>query len=262
MPGPFPGMDPFLENHWGDVHTSLTTYARNQLQPQLPAGLRARVEEHVFVEAEGEGALYRPDVAVMERPHSGAAFAAATVSGISEELIVDLAEPVTERSVSIIDQSDGDRLVTSIEFLSPGNKESQQARERFQGKQRDLLSGGVNLIEIDLVRAGGWALCIPEREIPASHRDPYRICVRRAADLTHGICYRTSLQSRLPVIRVPLRPQDSDIRLDIQQLVDDAWRDGGYEDLAYDDELLPTFASSDFEWICERIAAWQTSRQA
>ena len=49
---PFPGMNPWLESHWGDIHTSLTTYARDQLQPQLPAGLRARVEEYVAVEAE------------------------------------------------------------------------------------------------------------------------------------------------------------------------------------------------------------------
>ncbi len=42
---PFPGMNPWLEEHWGDVHTSLTTYARDQLQPRLPPGLRARIEE-------------------------------------------------------------------------------------------------------------------------------------------------------------------------------------------------------------------------
>ena len=36
MPSPFPGMDPYLEQHWGDVHTSLVIYARNQLQKVLP----------------------------------------------------------------------------------------------------------------------------------------------------------------------------------------------------------------------------------
>jgi len=42
----------------GDVHTRLTTYASDQLQPQLPAGLRARVEEYVVVEGdEDEEAL-------------------------------------------------------------------------------------------------------------------------------------------------------------------------------------------------------------
>ncbi|MGH7128511.1 MAG: DUF4058 family protein, partial [Planctomycetaceae bacterium] len=47
MPSPFPGMDPCLEHHWGDVHTRLTVYACDELNPQLPTGLRARTEEHV-----------------------------------------------------------------------------------------------------------------------------------------------------------------------------------------------------------------------
>ena len=38
-------MDPYLERHWGDVHTSLVTYARDSLQKLLPRDLRARVEE-------------------------------------------------------------------------------------------------------------------------------------------------------------------------------------------------------------------------
>ncbi len=71
MPSPFPGMDPFLQDHWGDVHTSLTTYARNQLRPQLPADLRVRVEEYVGLEIEQDEdaeALSRqkPDVVVTE----------------------------------------------------------------------------------------------------------------------------------------------------------------------------------------------------
>ena len=48
MPSPFPGMDPYLEQHWGDVHSSLVIYARNQLQKVLPRDLRARVEEHLL----------------------------------------------------------------------------------------------------------------------------------------------------------------------------------------------------------------------
>ena len=32
MPSPFPGMDPFLEAHWGDVHARLIVNACNQIQ--------------------------------------------------------------------------------------------------------------------------------------------------------------------------------------------------------------------------------------
>jgi hypothetical protein len=66
---PFPGMNPWLETHWGDVHTRLTTYACDHLQPLLPAGLRARIEEYVSVESEdspGEAsAHFSPDVRVI-----------------------------------------------------------------------------------------------------------------------------------------------------------------------------------------------------
>lgn len=50
MPSPFPGKDPWLERHWGDVHTSIVTYCRDRLQPGLPRDLRARVEEQVYLE--------------------------------------------------------------------------------------------------------------------------------------------------------------------------------------------------------------------
>ena len=41
MKSPFPGMDPYLERHWGDVHQALVTYIRDQLQASLPDDLRA-----------------------------------------------------------------------------------------------------------------------------------------------------------------------------------------------------------------------------
>src|SRR5437588_8040214 len=71
---PFPGMNPFLERRWGDVHARLASYAADQLQGQLPADLRARMQERVFVESIDELLLnprrgYSPDVHVFERPH-------------------------------------------------------------------------------------------------------------------------------------------------------------------------------------------------
>ena len=69
MPSPFPGMDPYLEVHWRDVHQSLVIYARDQLQALLPGDLRARVEERVFVESvNGTKRSVYPDVRVIERP--------------------------------------------------------------------------------------------------------------------------------------------------------------------------------------------------
>src|SRR5260370_20141336 len=76
MPSPFPGMDPYLEQFWGDVHARLIIYASDQLQGVLPRDLRARVQERVFVDAPQtvERDVY-PDVRVVERGRGAAAVA-------------------------------------------------------------------------------------------------------------------------------------------------------------------------------------------
>ncbi|MCL4180732.1 MAG: DUF4058 family protein [Verrucomicrobia bacterium] len=53
MKSPFPGMDPYLERDWEDVHHRLVQYASDTLQPDLPDDLVARVEQRVFVECDG-----------------------------------------------------------------------------------------------------------------------------------------------------------------------------------------------------------------
>ena len=63
---PFPGMNPFLEGSWPDVHTALIGFIREVLADELPMDLSARAEEEVTVGSEGEESLtrYRADVAV------------------------------------------------------------------------------------------------------------------------------------------------------------------------------------------------------
>ena len=71
MKSPFPGMDPYLEAHWGDIHTTLIVYAKNQLNAQLPSNLRASVEESVAVIEEDEpGRTVYPDVQISEQPET------------------------------------------------------------------------------------------------------------------------------------------------------------------------------------------------
>ena len=54
MPSPFPGMDPFLEDHagWKDFHTSFIPEIRKYLQPLLTPEFFVRIEEQ---EAPTEG---------------------------------------------------------------------------------------------------------------------------------------------------------------------------------------------------------------
>ncbi len=106
MPSPFPGMDSYLEAHWGDVHHRLITYACDQLQGGLPRDLRARVQARVFVESfpGSERSIY-PDVRVIE---GGARKRRPTqlngALAMAEPLIILLPdEPITEGYIEIIE---------------------------------------------------------------------------------------------------------------------------------------------------------------
>src|SRR3954452_21216063 len=68
MPSPFPGMDPYLDAHWRDVHARLIIYTSDALQALLPQALRARVEERVLLETPVGYATHPlyPDIRVVE----------------------------------------------------------------------------------------------------------------------------------------------------------------------------------------------------
>jgi hypothetical protein len=124
MKSPFPGMDPYLEEHWGDVHTSMTTYARDQLAGQVPADLRVRVEEY-------------------------------TAADDAWDTTVSLrSEPPTLRYLRISDVSSDDRLVTAIEFLHSFNRAGKNRIAAYRRKRLEAIQGGASFAEIDPLRAG------------------------------------------------------------------------------------------------------------
>jgi len=245
-------MDPYLEQHWSDVHTSLVTYARDQLRAQMPSDLKIRVEEHVTIRSPDEGPArrYIPDVTVSEKPFGGgAATAVLEEVATAEPILVPLMmEPETERSIQIIDTRSGNRLVTAIEFLSPGNKSREAGRAAYRQMQRDLWSAGVNLVEIDLLREGDYSLIVPSELVPRRALGPYRIAVLRASNPNFAEMYPVPLRRRLPIIRIPLRQSDPDATLDLQKLIDAAYENGGYEDVDYRQPPIPPLSSEEAAW--------------
>lgn len=253
MHSPFPGMDPYLEQHWGDVHTRLIVYSGDQIRPQLPGHLKVRVEEKIAVQSDLEGLRsegYYPDVRIVEHPAGrGAQPAAAGGVAVAEPVLVPvIREQATERSLQIIDTRSGNRIVTTIEFLSPANKVDADGRAAFLKKQRQLQLGGVNLVEIDLLREGRYALSAPLEAVPLRCRGPYRILVSRAINLQEVEMYPVPLRDRLPTIRIPLRPADEDVLLDLQSLIEAAYENGGYDDTDYGSDPQPPLESSDGAW--------------
>jgi hypothetical protein len=225
-------MDPYLEPHWGDVHQRLIIYAADQLQGCLPRDLRARVQERVFVEsAQGPERTLYPDVRVVERGRGRAGPVAAAGLAVAEPLVIRLPdEPVTQGFIEILALGSGKRVITVIEMLSPSNKVPGEGRDQYLRKQRELREGRVRLVEIDLLRAGKWVLTVSPHLIPESYRTTYQVCVRRGWQDAEVEIYRVPLRARLPVLRIPLRPTDADAPLDLQALVEQCYRNGGYDD--------------------------------
>jgi hypothetical protein len=261
MKSPFPGMDPYLEARWGDVHTRLIVYACDQVRGKLPGGLLVRAQEHVTVQIGGTGNGHPaqrhgldPDVRVVEHPAgAGGQPVAPTPEGgiaVVEPLLVPLAlETETQRSIQIIDTRSGNRIVTAIEFLSPTNKSDASGRAAYLQKQAELREAKVNLVEIDLLREGPYVLTAPAHLVPQPYLVPYRICVFRASRPHLAEVYRVPLRERLPGVGIPLRETDPDVRLDLQELIDKAYENGGYDtEIDYRVDPFPPLQGDDAVW--------------
>lgn len=256
MKSPFPGMDPYLEQYWRDVHHGLVTYARDQLQTRLPGQLRARMEERVFVETEqGEHRVVYPDVHVVEHPQAKAQGGTAeTGVAVDEPLVLHLNdEPATQGYLEIIEVGSGNRVVTVIEFLSPSNKMPGQGQDVYVRKQEEVIAAGASLVEIDLVRAGRRTFSVPAERIPPSHRTTYQAVARRGWQPSEAEVYRMPLDRPLPAIRIPLRQTDTDVAMDVQSLVDQCYSNGRYDDLDYQVEPRPPLDPPDAAWAAELL---------
>lgn len=248
---PFPGMNPYLEARWGDVHARLVAYAADSLQETLPPDLRARMQERVFIEADGIAQrAFSPDVHVYEGTRGSPAVAeVAGSTAIAEPLVIHLPETeLTEGYVEIIDARSGGRVITIIEFVSRSNKAFGPGRQLYEQKQSDARQSGANLVEVDLLRGGQpVTLAFPEL-VPPGKWATYHAAVWRAVRPLMLEYYPIGLRHRLPRIRIPLRAADPDVSLDLQELVNLSYRRGRYDDIDYTRPPEPPLQGDDAQW--------------
>ncbi len=155
----------------------------------------------------------------------------------------------TERWLEIIDAGSGNRIVTALELLSPTNKADPRGREAYHHKQQDFLNTGVNLVEIDLLRAGTRILAVAEHQLPLSYRQSYLACVARAVEPPVAQVYRLSIRERLPVIGIPLREGEADVTLDLQPLLDAVYENSRYGiQINYRNPAAPPLEGDDAVW--------------
>lgn len=249
---PFPGMDPYLEAYWGDVHTKLATYIADELNPKLPDDLVARTEVYVglYVD-ENKDADFIPDVSITETDFEGEP-PAAGVSAVAvvEPKLYRIPNPLRkQKRVVIYDTGTDGVMVTAIEILSPTNKGDRDEQTLYRNKRREFLRAGTSVVEIDLLRGGTSVLYAPADE--RERRDPadYYVCAVRGWRQGQAEVYPIRLRDRLPTIRIPLRRKEADATLDLQPLVEQVYQKGAYHrTIHYDRNPQPPLNGEDAAW--------------
>ena len=251
---PFPGMNPYLQQRWGEVHHRLIVNAADTLQSLLPDDLRARIEARIFLGA--DDSHYRvniPDVSIAQTKRRSTEQSVATTGitvGVAEPLIFQFPSEleITQGFLEIRERGGG-KVITVIEFISPTNKLAGSGRKTYLKKQSEVLETDASLVEIDLVRGGKRVFrSVPETLLRA-HRANNLAYVRVGWERDQGRLFPLPLRDRLPRIPIPLRYGEAPIILDLQALVDRAYVAGRFDDTDYSEDLDFPFSNTDRIWI-------------
>lgn len=258
MPSPFPGMDPYLEDHtlWPDVHNRFISVMGELLLPALRPAYFVQIEERVYVTDEFDPArkLIIPDLAISET-HLGSATdrftsesgAALMVQPVPVTVVID--EEIHEPRLEIIDVGSR-KVVTVIELLSPANKvPGSEGMRSFADKRKSVLLSDAHWIEIDLLRGGG--------RIPINGNydaSDYRVHLSRTTERPQSWVWQFSLSQRLPKIPIPLRQEHAEAELDLQSVLNLIYERAGYDlILNYLQEPRPPFRESQLAWAAEML---------
>jgi Protein of unknown function (DUF4058) len=262
MKSPFPGMDPYIEAYglWEDLHSHLIEKIGEKLADAAPDRYLVRTGERsyvVLVESEGKKShSFLPEVSVSVRrgrkratKRGGTVLAEPTPETEPMTMRPFIQEEHREAFIEIYEANRGQRLVTSIEVLSPSNKRpGTEGWELYQRKRQSLLLGDVSVVEFDLLRGGQRMPMLDPW--PDS---PYRLLVARAKTQLCRV-WRAYYLRPLPPIPVPLAKPDSDISLDLQPMIDAIYQRFRYQrSIDYTKPLRPPLDDVESTWLAEQV---------
>lgn len=255
MPGPFPGMDPWLESPglFPDLHNTLIGYIREVIAKGLPRPYYTAIATRVYVEHSDR--QIEPDVDVLvrkKRPRLETVDAGGLLVAKPRPLVFRTPSDQTrEWAIEIRHPDSGDRLVTSVEVLSLSNKSrGSEGRKQFLKKQKELLAGRVNVVEIDLLRSGTPTTLAPHKRVRlrAGPFD-YHVSVRRYYRSLSTEVYAIPMAERLPLIAIPLLKGDADVVNDLQVCFDRTYDVGSFGGRAeYDKTARPPLTAEQQAW--------------
>jgi hypothetical protein len=259
-------MDPFLEDPelWPDVHHELISVLRGQINARLRRRYVARIELRVYLAPEDDPSrtLIRiPDLRVEpgSRPEQrlSSALSVVAVSEPIELTTMHLDDETEEALIKVVEPATRE-VITVIEVLSPSNKVSgSEGRASYTKKRYEVLRSPAHLVEIDLLRAGKPTF--PRGKVACD----YALHVSRVERRPKGHVWPIYLRNRLPSVAIPLRGNDPDLVIDLQETLATAYDRAAYGDtLQYHGDPIPPLGPEDATWADEllRGAGLRSSR--
>ncbi|MEA5500667.1 DUF4058 family protein [Limnoraphis robusta] len=265
MPSPFPGMNPCLEHpdFWPEVHNRLIVAIADSLTPEVRPKYEVAIEKRVYElnDTNTDSLLVGvPDLAVKRQSQ--------TSEGLQSESVpsnVAVADPETQKITVTVPIPETVRqaylevreittrsVVTVIEVLSPVNKRAGEGRETYLKKRQRVLGSLTNLVEIDLLR--GWQ---PMPILGEDIQSDYRVLVSDQEHRPRAELYPFNLRDRLPRFSIPLRSEDVEPMLNLQELFTTIDDRAGYDyRINYDNylpELVPPLTESEQSWVQELL---------
>ncbi len=257
---PFPGMNPYLEQprFWPGLHNDLIAQMRTNLGPQLPPQYRMEINERfeldvVWPADDADTRDILPDLSVTTERAGSAGVAVADAAG---GVLVATPAPVRVTYLEVRRAPD-DQVVTVVEILSPSNKLPGSGRADYIRKREDILGSPVNLVEIDLLRAGEpMPLTTP---VPHCH---YRILVSREQWRPSARLFPFMVWDAIPKFRLPLLEGDEPIEADIGPLLAAMHHTARYN-MAVNYEVPPPGPALEPEcqrWVQKQLSAFQGAK--
>ncbi len=256
MSSPFPGMNPYLEHPeiWSGIHLLLIAALAESLTPQLRPKYFVSVEVRMY-QTRGEESLLVgiPDVSIhpsVRATHddiTNTAVATPSVQPIS--VTVPMPETIRQGYLEIREVKTKE-VVTAVEVLSPVNKRSGKERDTYLDKRNSILGSVTHFVEIDLLRK--WE---PMPLLSQDIKTDYRILISRSDRRPRADLYAFNLPDRIPSFNLPLRAEDEEPIVDLQDLLDSIYERAGYDmKLDYAGDIVPPLAPSDRAWVEEILS--------
>ncbi|NER24825.1 MAG: DUF4058 family protein [Symploca sp. SIO1C2] len=259
---PFPGMNPYLENPelWSEVHSRLIVAIADEIAPTLLPNYYVAIEKRIYLSTPEDSILVGiPDVSVIsqeaqfspELARNSTNTSTATLAKPDEPqtVTIALAEDVQERYLEIRDTKTG-MVVTTIELLSPKNKQAGEGKEAYLRKRQRILSSSTHLVEIDLLRSGK---AMPMQGV--TKLKDYRILISRSDNRPHAQLYAFNLQDTIPKVELPLKVGDNSLVFELKPILDGVYNRGGYHfRIDYSQPPIPAISRKAATWLNTMLA--------